>query len=154
MRYGRSNSSSQLSASSDSVRVNCRGTREEETVNRVRTRLGAAMAAVALGATMVAATTGTAQALSNPAHPALAFDHVISSHPFTGAPGNAIDIEGLGSVPADNSMWVADDNGDRVWEIDATTGAYKSQLRGGNPSSNAANIDFTTATNVSGGLTC
>jgi hypothetical protein len=112
------------------------------------------MAAVALGATMLAATTGTAQALSNPAHPALAFDHVITSHPFTGAPGNAIDVEGLGYVAADNSMWVADDNGDRIWEIDATTGAYKSQLRGGNPSSNPANIDFTTATNVNGGLTC
>jgi hypothetical protein len=124
------------------------------TVNRVRTRLGAAMAAVALGATMLAATTGTAQALSNPAHPALTFDHVITSHPFTGAPGNAIDIEGLGYVPADNSMWVADDNGDRVWEIDPGTGAYKSQLRGGNPATNAANIDFTTATNVSSGKAC
>ena len=51
-------------------------------------------------------------------------------------------------------MWVADDNGDRVWEINPSTGAYKSQLRGGNPANNAANIDFTTATQVGTGQTC
>ena len=40
-------------------------------------------------------------------------------------------------------MWVADDNADRIWEIDPTTGAYKSQLRGG-----SRRHDFLTATNV------
>jgi PKD repeat protein len=114
----------------------------------------ALVSVAAVAGAMLVAMGGTAQALSNPAFPQLTFDHTITSRPFTGAPGNAIDIEGLGYVPADNSMWVADDNGDRVWEIDPTTGAYKSQLRGGNPSKNAANIDFTTATNVTTGLTC
>src|SRR6476620_2984327 len=133
-----------------------RGTREE-TVKRVRTRLGAVTTAVALGAMALATMTSPAHALGNPAHPQLAFDHTITSHPFGGAPGNAIDVEGLGYVPTNPtgpSMWVADDNGDRVWEIDPTTGAWKSQLRGGNPSSNPANIDFITATNVGTGQTC
>ncbi|MEP6624950.1 MAG: hypothetical protein ABJC79_10935, partial [Acidimicrobiia bacterium] len=78
---------------------------------------------------------------------------MISSHPWPGGP-NASDIEGIGYVPGDTSMWIADDNADRLWEINPTTGAYKSQLRGGNQSSNSANVDFTTATQVGTGLTC
>jgi hypothetical protein len=139
-----------LSASSDTTAGHTGG----NDVNRVRTRLGAALATVALGASMVAVTGGPADALSNPVNPQLTFDRIISSHPFAGAPGNAIDVEGLGYVPADNSMWVADDNGDRVWEIDATFGTWKTTLRGGNPAANPANVDFTTATNVSTGQTC
>jgi hypothetical protein len=101
----------------------------------------------------VVATAGApAQALSNPPLPVLTFDHTITSHPFAGAPGNAIDIEGLGYVPSDNSMWVADDNGDRLWEINPATGAYKTQLRGG--TTVAPTNKFLDATQVGTGLTC
>jgi PKD repeat protein len=96
-------------------------------VNRVRTRLGAVTVAMALGATALATLGGTAHALSNPAVPQLNFDHVISSKPFSGGP-SASDVEGLGYVAADDSMWVADDNGDKVYEINASTGAWKSTL--------------------------
>ena len=101
-------------------------------MNRVRTRLVAALATVAVTAGLLA-TAGTAQALSNPTNPRLAFSRTITSHPFAGAPGNASDVEGLGYVPTNPggtaSMWVADDNADRIWEISAATGAYKSPLR-------------------------
>ena len=123
-------------------------------MKNVRSRLYAVALAASLGLSAVGAVATPAHALSSPAIPVLTFDHTITSHPFSGAPGNAIDIEGLGYVAGDNSMWVADDNGDRVWEINPTTGAYKSQLRGGNPNSNPANADFLTATQVGTGLSC
>ena len=100
-------------------------------MNRVRTRLGAALATVALGASALAITGGTAHAVTEFPNPQLTFNHTITSHPFSGAPANASDIEGLGDVGPDNSIWVADDNADAVWEIDATTGAYKARLRDG-----------------------
>ena len=88
---------------------------------------------------------GNREALSNPAIPQLSFDHVISSHPFSGTSANASDIEGLGYVASDTSMWVADDNADSVWEINSSTGAYKLRLRA---------ADFEAATQVGTGLTC
>jgi len=99
------------------------------------------MAAMALGATALVSLGGTAHALSNPAIPQLTFDHVISTKPISGGP-SASDIEGLGYVPSDNSMWVADDNGDKVYEINATTGAWKSTLTA---------ADFEAATQVGTG---
>ncbi len=120
-------------------------------MKNVRTRLYATALAVGLSLTAVSGLSAPAQAISNPPIPILTVDHfrTISSHPFPGAPGNASDVEGLGYVGPDNSMWVADDNGDRVWEIDPTNGDYKSQLRGG-----AAGTAFLTATQVGTGLTC
>ena len=118
-------------------------------MKRACTRVGLALTVVAMGAATLA--TGVpAQALANPASPQLAYERIITSHPFSGAPGNASDLEGLGSVPADNSLWVADDNADRIWEIDATTGAFKSQLRDGV----SGFTDFRTATQVGTGHTC
>lgn len=97
----------------------------------VRTRLGAALAATILGASALVVMGGTAHALSNPPSPQLAFSKLIPSHPWptgslTGV--NANDVEGLVSVPTNNSIWVADDNRDRIYEIDATTGGLKSQI--------------------------
>jgi PKD repeat protein len=102
------------------------------------------LVATALGATALVTMGGTASALSNPAIPQLTLDHTISSHPFPSGP-NASDIEGLGYVPSDNSIWVADDNGDRIYELDATTGAHKTTLTGA--------TDFAPATQVVGGAT-
>jgi len=84
--------------------------------------------AMTLGAAPLAVWGGTAQALSNPANPQLALTRTISSHPWSGTTTNASDLEGLGYVPGDNSLWAADDNGDRIFEVNATTGAYKSRL--------------------------
>ncbi len=108
---------------------------------------------------MVVTAGAPAQALTNPPLPVLTFDHTITSHPFSGAPNNASDIEGLASVAADTSMWVADDNSDSVWEINPSSGEYKARLRGGatkdvNGEPLAAHPDFASATEVGTGLTC
>jgi hypothetical protein len=69
-----------------------------------------------------------ARALSNPAVPQLKLTGWFDSHPWAGSSVNASDVEGLGYVPIDNSLWVGDDNGDRIYEINATTGQYKGQI--------------------------
>jgi len=73
---------------------------------------------------------GPANALSDPAAPSLTLDHTIDSHPWPGSGTNANDVEGIGYVPVDNALWVADDNADTIYEIDATTGQYRSQIAG------------------------
>lgn len=128
-------------------------------MRRPRSRILAALATGTLALTGLALAAPPAAPLSDPAplKPQLTYVGALTSHPFPGAPGNAIDIEGLGYVPTNpgdtSSMWVADDNGDRVWEINLL-GGYKSQLRGGNPEANAANASFLNATQVGTGLKC
>ena len=101
-------------------------------MKRVRTRLGALTATVALSATVLAAFGGTAHALSSPTHPALSVDRLIPSNPWPNGPGgNGIttnDVEGIASVPDDHSLWVADDNRARIYEIDSSSGALKAQV--------------------------
>ena len=119
-------------------------------MHRARARVVAALTTMVMVMAGLAIAAPSAAPLSNPQFPQLRFTRTITSHPFAGASANASDIEGLGYVPADNSMWVADDNRDTVWEINPTTGAYKSQLRG-----STATTDFTVfATQVGTGKTC
>ncbi len=123
-------------------------------MKRVRTRLSAIAAVAAVGLVSLVAAGAPAVALSNPTIPALAYAGQVTSHPWASSGFNASDVEGLGYVPGDSSMWVADDNADSLWEISSSTGAYKTRLRGGNPSANVKNVDFVTATQVGTGLTC
>ncbi len=118
-------------------------------MKRVRTRFGAALAAMTVGASALVVMGGPAHALSNPPSPQLTYTTQIPSHPWptgslTGV--NANDVEGLVSVPVNNSIWVADDNRDRMYEINATTGGLKSQI--------LANAFQTTATQVGSGQLC
>ena len=102
-------------------------------MTRLRTRLMAALAVAGLGVTTLAATGGTAQALSNPPNPALTPDPAgpISSHPFPGGGGvNASDVEGIAYIPGDGALWVADDNRDRIYELD-TDGNYQRSILAG-----------------------
>ena len=126
-------------------------------MKRVRTRLGAALAAMTLGASALVTMGGPAHAVSNPPTPQLTLNkpsdptklNLSSSHPWP--PGtltgvNANDVEGLVAVPGDTSIWVADDNRDRIYEIDATTGGLKSQI--------LKSTFQTTATQVGTGQLC
>ncbi len=100
-------------------------------MKRFHTRIGIALAAMTLGTPALLAMGGTAHALSNPPTPQLTYTTQIPSHPWPTGPVagvNANDVEGLVSVPVDNSIWVADDNRDRIYEINATTGGLKSQI--------------------------
>ena len=122
-------------------------------MRRARTRLSAAVLAAMLGAAVLVAGGGAAHALSNPAIPQLTFDHVITSHPFSGAPGNAIDIEGLGYVAATTRC------GSPTTTATASGRSTRRRARtrpscGAAPTSNPSNTDFLDGDAVGTGLTC
>lgn len=52
-------------------------------------------------------------------------DHVVHTTPFEGSSVSMRDNEGSAYIPADDSLWLADDNGRRLYEVDATSGAHK-----------------------------
>jgi len=52
-------------------------------------------------------------------------DHVIHTTPFDHSSVSMRDNEGSAYVPDDDSLWLADDNGRRLYEVDATSGEHK-----------------------------
>jgi hypothetical protein len=52
----------------------------------------------------------------------------IRTSPFVGSTLSMKDNEGSAYVPRDNSLWLADDNGRAVFEIDPTTGSLKRKI--------------------------
>jgi hypothetical protein len=60
--------------------------------------------------------------------PELKLARTIRTSPFVGSSISIKDGEGSAYVPKDNSLWLADDNGRAVWEINATTGALKRKI--------------------------
>jgi PKD repeat protein len=83
----------------------------------------AALVASAIG--VVAGAGTAAAAIPILTHPGLQQVRVISENPIAGSSIKPKDAEGLAYVPSDNSMWVADDNLKKLYEIDVTTGQYK-----------------------------
>ena len=57
--------------------------------------------------------------------PSLQLDRVIEATPFAGSSVSMHDHEGSAYVPGDNSLWLADDNGKAIYEIDPVTGAWQ-----------------------------
>ena len=68
---------------------------------------------------------GQAGALPDTTSPQLSLDRLITTSPFSGSTTSVRDNEGSAYVPADDSLWIVDDNGDAAYEIDRTTGALK-----------------------------
>ena len=68
-------------------------------------------------------------ALLVPAHAGFAatleLNRTIRTSPFTGTSVSMGDNEGSAFVPSDNSLWLADDNKNRIYEVNPTTGALK-----------------------------
>jgi hypothetical protein len=52
-------------------------------------------------------------------------DHVMHTTPFDGSSVSMRDNEGSAYVPDDNSLWLADDNRRRLYEVDAASGQLK-----------------------------
>ncbi len=82
--------------------------------------------------TVLAVALATALFLSGPAGHASAttqaptdLDHVIHTTPFDASSVSMRDNEGSAYVPDDNSLWLADDNGRRLYEVDATSGQHE-----------------------------
>jgi hypothetical protein len=69
-------------------------------------------------------------ALPDSSSPELKLARTIRTSPFTGSSISIKDGEGSAYVPQDNSLWLADDNGRAVYEVNPTTGALKQKISG------------------------
>jgi hypothetical protein len=78
----------------------------------------ATMLLVPATTTLVAA--GPASA-TLPAKPSLDLDHVVRTTPFVNG-GELDDVEGIAYVARDDAVWLADDNGNALYEVDASNG--------------------------------
>ena len=58
----------------------------------------------------------------------ISLERTIRTTPFTGTSVSMKDHEGSAFVPSDNSLWLADDNGDAIYEVNPTTGALKRRI--------------------------
>lgn len=66
-----------------------------------------------------------AQAFPDTPNPVISLDHTVRTEPFAGSTVSMQDHEGSAYVPQDNSLWLADDNGRKIYEINPTTGVLK-----------------------------
>lgn len=67
-------------------------------------------------------------ALPDSPSPELRLNRTIRTSPFVGSSVSMKDGEGSAYVPRDNSLWLADDNGRSVYEINPITGTLKQQI--------------------------
>jgi len=58
-------------------------------------------------------------------YPQVVLNHTMTTSPFTGSTVSMRDDEGSASVPRDGSLWLADDDGKKLFEVDPFTGALK-----------------------------
>ena len=71
---------------------------------------------------------GTAHALTSTTQPQLTFNRLIQTSPFAGTTTKVSDNEGSAYVASDDAFWMADDNGDALWEVDRTTGTLRRKI--------------------------
>ena len=86
-----------------------------------RSALAALGAFVVLGGALAA----PASALPNTSSPKLQLNRTIKTNPFTGTSTKMKDGEGSAYVPADDSLWLAEDVGNQAYEVNRATGALK-----------------------------
>lgn len=99
--------------------------------------------------------------VASPAHaafpdtstPTLSLNHTLRTSPFVGSSVSVKDNEGSAYVPRDGSLWIADDDGKRIYEVDPSTGALKRTIDGsafaatprlgvGTPAGSSRYVDF------------
>jgi Esterase-like activity of phytase len=88
-------------------------------------------AGLLLGACLVTSVTGGAHAarrLTSTPDPQLTLDRLIETSPFTSSATRVFDNEGSAFVPADDALWMADDQGDALLEVDRTTGQLRRRI--------------------------
>lgn len=66
--------------------------------------------------------------LPTSADPALQLERTIRTSPFVGSSISMRDAEGSAFVPRDNSLWLADDNGRAIYEVNPVTGSLKRRI--------------------------
>ena len=72
----------------------------------------------------------------------ISLERTIRTTPFAGTSVSMRDHEGSAFVPADNSLWLTDDNRDVIFEVNPATGALKRRI---------PNADFNAAPQFGGG---
>jgi hypothetical protein len=92
--------------------------------NRARAVLAAA-ALVLSGVGLPPSASATLQST-----PTLTLERTLGTSPFAESKVGMTDHEGSAYVPKDNSLWLADDDGRAIYEVDARTGAFKRRIRG------------------------
>ena len=85
----------------------------------------ATVLAVSLATLTIALAAPADAALPDTPNPTLHLNHTIRTTPFAGSSLSLKDNEGSAYVPRDNSLWISDDDGRQIVEINATTGAFK-----------------------------
>jgi hypothetical protein len=88
------------------------------------------MAVSVLGAIVQGVAPTPAGALPDTSTPALQLARVIHTTPFTGSTTSMRDNEATAYVAADDALWLADDNGNRAYEVDRATGALRRVING------------------------
>ena len=88
-------------------------------------RPGAVGSALVVAVLWVAASAGAAIA-----SPTLQLARTIKTSPFVNSTLSMKDAEGSAYVPQDDSIWLADDNGRAIWEVDPSSGAFKTMIGG------------------------
>jgi len=58
----------------------------------------------------------------------LSLDHVVRTSPFAGSSVSAKDNEGSAYVAKDSSLWIADDDARKIYEVNVSTGALKRSI--------------------------
>ncbi|HEX2422754.1 MAG TPA: hypothetical protein VHN56_06365 [Actinomycetota bacterium] len=86
---------------------------------------GVAGSALLVAVLWVAASAGAAIA-----SPTLQLSRTIKTSPFVNTSISVKDTEGSAYVPQDHSIWLADDNGRAIWEVDPSSGALKTMIGG------------------------
>lgn len=84
---------------------------------------------VGAGVVGVSALVVPAEAVLPPA-PSTTLLRTLRTNPFPGTDLAMSDHEGSAYVPRDDSLWLSDDDGRSLYELDATTGALKRRIRG------------------------
>lgn len=96
-----------------------------ESRHTIRPALATALAAVAFTLVMAAPAFG---ALPDTSNPTLQLERTIRTTPFAGSSESMRDNEGSAYVARDDSLWLADDNGKAVYEVNPTSGALKRKI--------------------------
>jgi hypothetical protein len=94
-------------------------------MGRHSARVGALISGVAMVAAVLGGSAPPAHALTSTTQPTLTLNRLIRTSPFVGSSTSVRDNEDLAYVPSDNSMWMADDNGKSIYEVNPTTGELK-----------------------------
>ena len=92
---------------------------------RAVVRIGTVAVIVFAGTIVFGLGTAATGALPNTSAPQLVLNHTLRTTPFNGSNVSMKDDEGSAYVASDNSLWLADDDGRAIYEVNATTGALK-----------------------------